>query len=154
MQRIGLLTACLFCCCYLAIGQGLQWPPIQKETRPWTRWWWLGNAVDTPGLAYNLQAMQQAGIGGVEITPIYGTRGFENKFIDFLSPHWMQMLGYTIHESNRLGMTVDMNTGTGWPFGGPGIPLEDAAGKVYFKEYALQAGQSLNEPIKADLKEK
>jgi len=154
MQRIGLLTAGLLCCCYLAMGQGLQWPPIQKETRPWTRWWWLGNAVDTPGLAYNLQAMQQAGIGGVEITPIYGTRGFENKFIDFLSPQWMQMLGYTIHESNRLGMTVDMNTGTGWPFGGPGIALEDAAGKVYFKEYTLQAGQSLKEPIKADLKEK
>ncbi|HEU4554550.1 MAG TPA: glycosyl hydrolase [Chitinophaga sp.] len=148
------MTACLLSCyCFCTGQQVLQWPSITAETRPWTRWWWLGNAVDTPGLAYNLQALQQAGIAGVEITPIYGVRGFENKFVDFLSPRWMQLLGYTRHEGRRLGITVDMNTGTGWPFGGPNIPLKDAAGKVYFKEYHLQGGQSLKEIIHANVKD-
>jgi len=148
MKRTGLWTLCLLTICWTANSQALRWPPVTRDAKPWTRWWWLGNAVDTPGLAWNLQALQQAGIGGVEITPIYGTKGFEHRFIDFLSPQWMQMLGYTLQESRRLGMGVDMNTGTGWPFGGPGIPLEDAAGKVYFEEYTLQRGQRLQEPVR------
>ncbi|KAA2240036.1 glycosyl hydrolase family 2 [Chitinophaga agrisoli] len=155
MHTRGLLIACLLICSFQLPTQAqqnetLRWPPVHPETRPWTRWWWLGNAVDTPGLAYNLQAFQQAGIGGVEITPIYGTKGFEQRFIPFLSPQWMHMLGYTINEGKRLGLTVDMNTGTGWPFGGPGIKPEDAAGKVYFKEYTLQGGQQLQEPVRYD----
>ena len=24
------------------------WPQITKETKPWTRWWWMGSAVDEP----------------------------------------------------------------------------------------------------------
>ena len=22
------------------------WPEITKESKPWTRWWWMGNAVN------------------------------------------------------------------------------------------------------------
>ena len=60
-----------------------------------------------------------AGIGGVEITPIYGARGYEARYIDFLSPQWVEMLEHTASEAQRLGLGVDMATGTGWPFGGP-----------------------------------
>lgn len=149
--RKALLTGCLLIAGLMVKSQSvneLEWPAITKETKPWTRWWWLGNAVDSANLAYSLQQFKQAGIGGVEITPIYGTKGFEKQFIGFLSPRWMRMLGYTIQEGKRLGITVDMNTGTGWPFGGPGIPLKDAAGKVYFREYTLQGRQTLKEAIR------
>ena len=147
MYRTGLLTGCLLIICLMAKSQ-LNWPHVTKEARPWTRWWWLGNAVDSANLSYSLQQFHQAGIGGVEITPIYGTKGFEKQFINFLSPQWMHMLGYTISEGKRLDITVDMNTGTGWPFGGPGIPLKDAAGKVYFREFTLQGGESLKEAVR------
>ncbi|HEY1165585.1 MAG TPA: glycosyl hydrolase, partial [Chitinophaga sp.] len=147
MYRKGLLTGCLLIACLMAKSQ-LNWPRVTKEAQPWTRWWWLGNAVDSANLSYSLQQFRQAGIGGVEITPIYGTKGFEKQFIHFLSPRWMHMLGYTISEGKRLGITVDMNTGTGWPFGGPGIPLKDAAGKVYFRKFTLQGGESLKEPVR------
>ena len=26
------------------------WPPLTAECKPWTRWWWLGSAVDEAGL--------------------------------------------------------------------------------------------------------
>ncbi|HEY0608213.1 MAG TPA: glycosyl hydrolase [Chitinophaga sp.] len=150
MYRKGLLlTGCLLIVCLIAKSQ-LAWPRVTKEAQPWTRWWWLGNAVDSANLAYSLQQFHQADIGGVEITPIYGTKGFEKQFINFLSPRWMHMLGYTISEGKRLGITVDMNTGTGWPFGGPGIPLKDAAGKVYFREFTLEGGESLKELVRYD----
>ena len=38
--------------------------PITQESKPYTRWWWLGSAVDKAGLTYNLEEMAKAGIGG------------------------------------------------------------------------------------------
>lgn len=97
------------------------WPVIKQQMRPWTRWWWMGNAVDEKNLGTALTTYQQAGIGGVEITPIYGAKGFESRYIKYLSPQWMQMLDFTVKKAHALNMGVDMNTGTGWPFGGPQI---------------------------------
>ena len=95
------------------------WPAQAASHKPWTRWWWLGSAVDRPNLTRELEAFAKAGIGGVEICPIYGTKGEEKRYIDFLSPQWMDMLAHTTREAKRLGIGVDVTTGTGWPFGGP-----------------------------------
>ncbi|GHT41513.1 glycosyl hydrolase family 2 [Bacteroidia bacterium] len=123
------------------------WPEITQESKPWTRWWWLGNDVDSVNLTYNLEALSRAGIGGVEITPLYGVKGRESHYIDFLSPRWMNMLAFTESEAQRLGMSVDMNNGTGWPFGGPEVTIEDAATKAIFQEYTIKGGQTLQESI-------
>lgn len=110
-------------------GGGL-WPTPPPEARPYTRWWWLGSAVNEADLCYNLTEYARAGIGGVEITPIYGVKGNEANNIDYLSPRWMQMLGTVERLSAQLGIEVDMATGTGWPFGGPWVPAEEAAAKL------------------------
>ncbi len=99
----------------------LGWPEITRENKPWTRWWWPGSAVDRASLTRQLEQLSAAGIGGVEITPIYGAKGYETRYLDFLSPQWMEMLEHTGREAQRLGLSVDMATGTGWPFGGPWI---------------------------------
>ncbi|MBC7616686.1 MAG: glycoside hydrolase [Pedobacter sp.] len=125
------------------------WPTIEKQMKPWVRWWWMGSAVDEKNLTKNLTSYQKAGLGGVEITPIYGAVGYESKYIDFLSPKWMSMLQFTVNKSNSLGLGVDMNTGTGWPFGGPQIKPENAATKLITQKYSLKEGEKLNEVIKA-----
>ena len=51
------------------------WPEVQHEARPGVRWWWLGSAVDSAGLTANMEDLQKAGFGAVEITPIYGING-------------------------------------------------------------------------------
>jgi len=63
----------------------------------------------------------------VHIIPIYGEKGDEANFISFLSPEWMAMLVHTVNETSRLGMGVDMSSGTGWPFGGPEVDAITAA---------------------------
>lgn len=123
------------------------WPEAERESKPWTRWWWLGSDVDKANLTFNLESLAEAGIGGVEITPIYGVKERQEHYIDYLSPEWMEMLRFTQAEAKRLGMTVDMNNGTGWPFGGPDVSIEDAATKAIFQHYTLEAGQSLKEAI-------
>lgn len=127
--------------------KGTSWPTQTKEAKPWTRWWWLGSAVNEKGLTYNLEEMSKAGIGGVEITPIYGVKGEEANYIDYLSAKWMKMLSFTESEAQRLNMTVDMNMGTGWPFGGPEVSIKDAATKAIFQEYKVSAGSKLAEAI-------
>jgi hypothetical protein len=123
------------------------WPEITQEAKPWTRWWWLGSDVDSVNLTYNLEALSHAGIGGVEVTPVYGVQGRDAHYIDYLSPRWMAMLAFTESEAARLGMSVDMSNGTGWPFGGPEVTIDDAACKAIFQEYTLRGGQSLSQRI-------
>ncbi|HET7536233.1 MAG TPA: glycosyl hydrolase, partial [Candidatus Didemnitutus sp.] len=120
---------------------------LRPENKPWTRWWWPGSAVDQAGITRELEALSRAGIGGVEITPIYGARGYENRYIEFLSPHWMEMLEFTAREAKRLGLGVDMATGTGWPFGGPWITEADGS-----KKLVLQDGKLVGAPTKMMVK--
>lgn len=82
------------------------------RSRPGTRWWWLGSAVDEKNLTYNLEEYARAGMGAVEITPIYGVQGNDANDIQFLSPRWMEVLKHTQAEGKRTGIEIDMNTGT------------------------------------------
>ena len=121
--------------------------PVDPVTRPWTRWWWQGSSVTEAGITKELVALKNAGFGGVEITPIYGVIGDEENFIPFLSGEWVQRLEFTLQEATRLGMGVDMATGTGWPFGGPWVSPENACKYVAHKIYHLNQGQTLQEPV-------
>ena len=99
------------------------WPEATQTARPWTRWWWPASAVERQELSREIEALAAAGLGGVEITPIYGARGYEDRTLEFLSPRWVEMLEHTAAEAKRRGMGVDMATGTGWPFGGPEVSV-------------------------------
>lgn len=145
MKRLT-ITILLFSSSFI-MATAQEWPAANPEARPSTRWWWLGSAVDKTNLTYNLEEYAKAGIGGVEITPIYGVQGNDANDIPFLSPEWMQMLQYTQDEGKRLNIMIDMNTGTGWPYGGPSVSTEDAATKAIFQEYILQSGEQLKEPV-------
>ena len=127
---------------------GRDWPAITQETKPWTRWWWHGSAVDRQNLTSELDALRDVGIGGVEITPIYGVRGEETRFIPFLSESWVAMLGHALREAQRLDLGVDMATGTGWPFGGPWIDETNAPLTVSHRTWTLEPGQILADPIR------
>lgn len=134
----------------LSASAQVKWPVVTNQTKPWTRWWWEGNAVTKPGLTWNLGQYNKAGIGGVEITPIYGIYGYEKQFVDFLSPQWMQLLQHTLNEAKRFDIGVDIANGTGWPFGGPWVTDSDASKTIYYKTYSLNGGEQLNEAIQYD----
>ncbi|MFA6778373.1 MAG: glycosyl hydrolase [Paludibacteraceae bacterium] len=130
----------------------VQWPEESVNTKPGTRWWWMGSAVDEANLTKNMKLYSDAGIGSLEITPIYGVQGNDSNEVDFLSNRWMELYTHTQIEAKRLGMNIDMNTGTGWPFGGPNVGLKDAASRLLIKEFKLSTGQQLNQLIIPDEK--
>lgn len=89
----------------------------------------MGSAVSEADISRQLEQFAGAGLGGVHIIPIYGVRGYEKQFIPFLSERWLAAFTHTVREANRVGLGVDLTTGTGWPFGGPNVTPETAAKK-------------------------
>ena len=108
------------------------------------RWWWFGPSATNPELERELKQMKSAGIGGVEIATLYPlalddpVRGFHNY--DFVSDEHLDHLRFAAGEARRLGLRMDVTLGSGWPFGGPHIPVSQAAGALRVESVALAAG--------------
>ena len=123
------LPVTLILACMVSGGEPpARWPEIDATCKPWTYNWWMASAVDRENLTRQLTRFRDAGLGGIHIVPIYGVKGAEDRSIEYLSPEWMQMLAFTVGEARRLGLGVDMTTGSGWCFGGPQV-TQDMAGQ-------------------------
>ncbi|MGA9777148.1 MAG: glycosyl hydrolase [Limisphaerales bacterium] len=149
-HRLGSLSAL---CGLLLLGvtvpvhadDELSWPAIDSQTKPWIWWWWPGSAVDPTNIARQLRLFHNAGLGGVQVTPIYGAKGWESHYLQYLSPEWMQMMNDTASETRRLGLGMDMTLGTGWCFGGPTVNNQDANASVVVKTLNVAGGGKLGE---------
>lgn len=128
-------------------AQQLSWPEIAKETKPWTRWWWPGSIVNPSDLTAAMEKYSKAGLGGMEIAVIYGVKGQENKFINYLSPKWMDMFTHVLKEGERLNLGIELANASGWPFAGPWVEPADACKNINYKTWTLKTGDSLNEKI-------
>ncbi|MDE5997458.1 MAG: glycosyl hydrolase family 2 [Muribaculaceae bacterium] len=123
------------------------WYATTTVNKPFVRWWWQGSAVDREGLTYNLEEFARQGMGGFEITPIYGVQGNEDNDIPYLSDKWMDMLRHVTDESRRLGLQPEMNNGTGWPFGGPEVTENESAQKLIIERWNVASGKKLTAKI-------
>ena len=123
------------------------WPQITKDAKPWSRWWWMGSGVNPSDLKAAMEAYSKAGLGGLEITAIYGVHGYENRFIKFLSPEWVKNFEYTLQEGKQLDLGIDMAMASGWPFGGLWVSPEDACKYMAVQSYSLKQGEQLQEKV-------
>ena len=117
-------------------------PP--DNCRIMVRWWWFGTAVSKPELQRELEQMKAEGIGGVEIATLYplalddSNTGFHNR--RFLSDEHLDAIRFTATTAKKLGLRVDITLGSGWPFGGPHIPVTEAAGELRVKTISAPPG--------------
>ncbi len=107
-------------------------PPA--DARIMMRWWWFGPAVTKSQITHELELMKTGGIGGVEVQPVYPValddpaRGFRN--LTFLSAEFDAHLRHAAEKAKQLGLRFDLTLGSGWPYGGPEIPVTLAAGRL------------------------
>lgn len=115
-------------------------PP--DDAKPMMRWWWFGPAVTPEEIRREIDQMHAGGIGGFELASVYPlavddpAKGIKN--LRYTSPEMVDMLRVAQQHGRELGMRVDLTLGSGWPFGGPHIPLELAAGRL--KLVAIRKG--------------
>ncbi len=93
-----------------------------REARVNTRWWWYGGAVEKREIRRQLEAMRDAGIGGVEIQFLYPLDfddvSIGQRHVDFFSPEFFEILDFTLSCAKEMDINVDLTLGSGWPFGG------------------------------------
>jgi len=102
-----------------------------------------------------LDMMKAAGIGGIEVQPVYPlsldnpTMGIRN--LRYLSPEFLEALKFAATKAQRLGLTVDVTLGSGWPFGGPHIPIDLAPGCIQYKAQQVHCDKGSCEPKKVEV---
>ena len=125
MKKI--LIAALCASAFLVKAQGLpSWPDSTMESKPWAYNWWMGSAVDAEGLEHQCREMAAKGFGGFHVIPIYGAKGWEGKYREYLSESWIEGWNMAVRTARRHGLGVDLTMGSGWCFGGPWITEKDA----------------------------
>ena len=99
-------------------------PP--KHYRPWTIWWWFGNASDEEDLAFELSEMDKAGIGGAQIFPVYPLSEKDSEKpiqnVPLYSAEWKKRFAAVLQEAEKRDMKIMLLGGSGWPLGGPWVP--------------------------------
>ena len=119
-------------------------PP--DDARIMMRWWWFGPGVTKAEIERELRAMKAGGMGGVEVQPVYPMAlddpqtGFLN--IRYLSDEFLDVLRFTSEKARELGLRLDLTLGSGWPFGGPHIPVTQAAGMLRCDRVPVPPGAS------------
>ncbi|HWC96110.1 MAG TPA: glycosyl hydrolase [Candidatus Sulfopaludibacter sp.] len=123
------------------LRQSFLHPP--DDARIMVRWWWFGPSVQKAELEREMRTMKAGGIGGFEVQPTYPMQVDGN--FKYLSPEFLDDLTFTGAKAKELGLRMDLTLGSGWPFGGPHIPIGEAAGRLIISptEPKLAAGDQL-----------
>src|SRR5919201_5415633 len=124
------------------LQRGFERPP--DDAKIMMRWWWFGPAVTKPELERELRVMKEGGVGGVEVQATYPllpddpTAGIKNLL--FLSDEHLDALRFVAAKARELGLRVDLTVGSGWPYGGPQVPVSQAAGMLRTERVKLDGG--------------
>src|ERR1051325_7758169 len=122
------------------LQRGFEHPP--DDAKIMMRWWWFGPSVTKPELEREMRLMIQGGIGGFEVQATYPllpddpASGIKN--LPYLSDDFLDALRFTSQKARELGLRMDLTLGSGWPFGGPSVPIEDAAATLRSGRVKLQ----------------
>ncbi|HEV2883346.1 MAG TPA: glycosyl hydrolase, partial [Pyrinomonadaceae bacterium] len=110
-------------------------PP--DDSRIMMRWWWFGPTVEKAQLEREMRLMKEGGIGGFEVQPVYplvlDEAGRSVKILPFLSDEFIEALRFTAAKARELGLRFDLTLGSGWPFGGPTVAIDHAAGRLRYE---------------------
>src|SRR5437763_12925315 len=122
------------------LQRGFARPP--DDARVMMRWWWFGSSVTKSELEREMRLMKEGGIGGFEVQATYPlspddpTLGLRN--LPYLSDDFLDALRFTSAKAKELGLRMDLILGSGWPYGGPSVSIEDAASMLRTERVKVQ----------------
>ena len=123
---------------------------LNSESRPWTRWWWSGGDVDADTACSQLQDLSDRGFGGVEIQPfnaglaIIADEAWQARINAFDSEDYYAVLGRVMSCANALDMQVYLNHLSGWPAGGPEVPVTEGMKEIRYAEKRVEGGRLID----------
>jgi len=127
-----------------------QFREVPNAARMRMHWYVFGPAWTPEEGERQLKLMADAHIGGVLLFPAYPialdnpSEGIRNQA--FLSPEYLSVLRSIAGSCQRLGLTLDMVLGTGWPYGGPTVTLDQSAHSIRMARARYSAGAAWSPP--------
>jgi hypothetical protein len=113
--------------------------------KPHAWWHWLGKNFSKYGITRDLEAMHEAGVGGVVVFNAPAWLDPEkslNEANTYRSEAYWDALGFALAEAERLGMEVGIHNTAGWSTtGGPWIsPEKDGMKAIAFDTITIKGG--------------
>lgn len=120
--------------------------------RPKTYWWWLNGFTDKGRIQEELQAIKDAGLGGVDIFEIgFRPDGVVPAGPAFMSDSSLDHIAFAIKEATRHGLEVGLNLSSSWNAGGAWVEPQHAAKTLYLSTTSVKGGakQTITIPFPA-----
>ena len=103
--------------CTMLAAATFAWPEPTREMKPWVYNWWMGSAVDEPGLRHQCGELKDKGFGGFHVIPVYGANGtngcYRSRWRDVLSPEWIDAWNMAAKLAGESGLGIDLTMITG-----------------------------------------
>lgn len=121
------------------------WKELSNEMRPKIRYWLPAAAVDEADLRAELGLLKERGFGGVEVVDfLLADDKLPESRDGWGTENWDKVIDIIADETKKLGMTMDVAVGPGWPIGTPSVKsAEDPAAlcELTFGELTMEGGQ-------------
>ena len=113
-------------------------PPA--SARPWVYWFFMDGNLSREGITADLEAMNEAGIGGVILMEV--DVGVPRGPVRFMSEPWRALFKHAVTEAERLGLQITLNAGPGWTgSGGPWVKPEQSMQHIVASETKVAGGR-------------
>lgn len=122
-----------------AIRAGFAVPPISARPRIW--WFWGESVTTDSGITRDLEALKRAGFGGVVVYE--QVFGHDPAALRSLSPAWLARVRFAAAECARLGLSLEVNAGSGYVAGGPWITPALGMQRLVASEVRVDGGRPI-----------
>lgn len=120
---------------------------IDPPRSSWPAVWWLWG--ETPitheGITHDLESMGRIGIGGVCIYEQVFT--LRPEALHTFSPQWHDAIKFAAAECHRLGIRLEINTGSGYVAGGPWITPDLGMQRLVSSQLVLDGNKDFQGPL-------
>jgi len=125
------------------------------KAKPFVRWWWNGDKLTAKEILRELDVMNDAGIGGVEINPIAFPGGDDLGIpsMQWASPEWIEMVKVALKGAEERGMICDIIVGSGWPFGAEFLTGDERSQLMTLTSQKVKGPEKINLKVADILKE-
>ncbi len=165
-RRCLVLTITLSLACVSGCSDGPPAPVLDLEEfaepgagyRPWVRWWWPGNDVESAELLREVDLLADGYFGGAEIQAFDAALNPEadaaelERRLSFDSQAYYDNLAVVMERARTRGLTIDLTFGSGWPAAGENVDPQESLKTLLYNEWFFtgpsQANIALLEPQK------
>jgi len=146
MRYIFFFLALFSCYSFLMAVSPEEFQAPPETARPWVYWFIMDGNLTREGITADLEAMKDQGIGGVILMEV--NVGVPRGNVDFMSEQWQRLFAHAVHETERLGLQLTLNSGPGWTgSGGPWITPENSMWFLTASEKNVQGPLAFNEAL-------